>query len=122
MADTETLEQPQPATAPTLEVDEFSSLLTKEFRPRSDRAREEVDRAVRTLAEQALAETVVVSSDTIKTIESIIAAIDRKLSEQVNLVMHHPDFQQLEFDLTHERAVVIGNGNVALDVARIGAE
>jgi len=96
MADTETLEQPQPATAPTLEVDEFSSLLTKEFRPRSDRAREEVDRAVRTLAEQALAETVVVSSDTIKTIESIIAAIDRKLSEQVNLVMHQPEFQQLE--------------------------
>jgi ferredoxin/flavodoxin---NADP+ reductase len=31
----------------------------------------------------------------------------------------HPDFQQLEFDLTHERAVVIGNGNVALDVARM---
>src|SRR6185312_5781252 len=31
----------------------------------------------------------------------------------------HPDFQDLEFDLTHERAVVIGNGNVALDVARM---
>ena len=31
----------------------------------------------------------------------------------------HPDFQELEFDLSHERAVVIGNGNVALDVARM---
>ena len=31
----------------------------------------------------------------------------------------HPDFQDLEFDLSHERAVVIGNGNVALDVARM---
>jgi ferredoxin--NADP+ reductase len=31
----------------------------------------------------------------------------------------HPDFQHLEFDLTSERAVVIGNGNVAIDVARI---
>ncbi len=31
----------------------------------------------------------------------------------------HPDFQQLAFDLSHERAVVIGNGNVALDVARM---
>src|SRR5262249_14622891 len=30
----------------------------------------------------------------------------------------HPDFQDLQFDLTHERAVVIGNGNVAVDVAR----
>ncbi len=31
----------------------------------------------------------------------------------------HPDFQDLEFDLSHERAVVVGNGNVALDVARM---
>jgi ferredoxin--NADP+ reductase len=31
----------------------------------------------------------------------------------------HPDFQQLEFDLSQERAIVIGNGNVALDVARM---
>jgi ferredoxin--NADP+ reductase len=31
----------------------------------------------------------------------------------------HPDFQELEFDLSHERAIVIGNGNVALDVARM---
>src|SRR5262249_35408710 len=31
----------------------------------------------------------------------------------------HPDFQDLEFDLAGERAVVIGNGNVAVDVARM---
>ena len=31
----------------------------------------------------------------------------------------HPDFQELQFDLNVERAVVIGNGNVALDVARM---
>lgn len=31
----------------------------------------------------------------------------------------HPDFAERTFDLTHERAVIIGNGNVALDVARI---
>ncbi len=31
----------------------------------------------------------------------------------------HPDFQGLEFDLSHERAVVVGNGNVAVDVARM---
>jgi ferredoxin--NADP+ reductase len=31
----------------------------------------------------------------------------------------HPDFQDVEFDLGHERAVVVGNGNVALDVARM---
>jgi ferredoxin--NADP+ reductase len=31
----------------------------------------------------------------------------------------HPDFQHLSFDLSCERAVVIGNGNVAVDVARM---
>jgi ferredoxin--NADP+ reductase len=31
----------------------------------------------------------------------------------------HPDFQDLDFRLDAERAVVIGNGNVALDVARM---
>ena len=31
----------------------------------------------------------------------------------------HPDFQELSFDLSAERAVVVGNGNVALDVARM---
>jgi ferredoxin/flavodoxin---NADP+ reductase len=31
----------------------------------------------------------------------------------------HPDYSHLSFDLSSERAVVIGNGNVALDVARI---
>ena len=31
----------------------------------------------------------------------------------------HPDFRDLEFDLSAERAIVIGNGNVAADVARM---
>jgi len=31
----------------------------------------------------------------------------------------HPDFQEVQFDLDVERGVVIGNGNVALDVARM---
>ena len=31
----------------------------------------------------------------------------------------HPDFRHLGFDLSSERAVVVGNGNVAMDLARI---
>ena len=31
----------------------------------------------------------------------------------------HPDYRDLEFDLCAERAVVVGNGNVAMDVARM---
>ncbi|MFL5884569.1 MAG: FAD-dependent oxidoreductase [Thermoleophilaceae bacterium] len=31
----------------------------------------------------------------------------------------HPDYRELEFDLSSRRAVVIGNGNVAADVTRV---
>ncbi|MEA2141675.1 MAG: ferredoxin/flavodoxin---NADP+ reductase, partial [Solirubrobacteraceae bacterium] len=31
----------------------------------------------------------------------------------------HPDFAGREFDLSQDRAVVVGNGNVAVDVARM---
>ena len=31
----------------------------------------------------------------------------------------HPEFTSLPVDLSHERVVIVGNGNVALDVARI---
>src|SRR6266496_4658163 len=79
-----------------LEADEFSTLLNKEFKPKTDQAREAVEQAVHTLAEQALVNTQVISADAYRTIEAIIAEIDRKLSEQINLVMHHADFQQLE--------------------------
>ena len=77
-------------------VDDFTELLGKEFKPKSDRAKESIERAVRTLAEQALQETTVISTDVVSTINSIIAEIDAKLAEQINLIMHHPDFQQLE--------------------------
>jgi type VI secretion system protein ImpC len=80
----------------TIEVSEFSTLLKKEFKPKSDRAQEAVETAVKTLAEQALVDTALVSDDALATIESIIAAIDQKLSEQINLILHNPDFQQLE--------------------------
>jgi type VI secretion system protein ImpC len=94
MAEIET-QAAQPETT-TAEVGEFSSLLTKEFKPRSDRAREAVEQAVKTLAEQALQYTTLISPDVLASIESIIAEIDRKLSEQINLIMHHEAFQKLE--------------------------
>ncbi|MEE4376955.1 MAG: type VI secretion system contractile sheath large subunit [Candidatus Competibacteraceae bacterium] len=88
-------EQAQPQVG-TLETSEFGSLLQQEFKPRSDQAREEVEGAVRILAEQALQNASLISNDVLDSIESIIATIDQKLTDQVNLIMHHPDFQQLE--------------------------
>ena len=79
-----------------LESSELSSLLQKEFKPKTDQAREAVENAVRTLAEQALASSVTISADAYKTVQAIIAEIDRKLAEQINLILHHPEYQQLE--------------------------
>jgi type VI secretion system protein ImpC len=75
---------------------DFASLLNKEFRPRTDEAKSAVETAVRTLAQQALANTTLISSDVVASLQSIIAEIDRKLSDQVNQIIHHPEFQQLE--------------------------
>ncbi|ENO97525.1 MULTISPECIES: type VI secretion system contractile sheath large subunit [Thauera] len=79
-----------------LEGDELASLLQKEFKPKTDEARSAVEQAVLTLAQQALANTTVISPDVVKSIEAIIAELDRKLTEQVNVILHHPDFQKLE--------------------------
>ncbi len=96
MADANTEAQGQEAEAQTMEMGAFESLLNKEFRPKSDRDKSEVENAVRTLAEQALAGSVTVSADVLVTMQQIIAEIDRKLTEQVNLIIHHEDFRQLE--------------------------
>jgi type VI secretion system protein ImpC len=88
--------QDQVAQAGVQESDQFAALLQKEFKPKTDRARAEVENAVRTLAEQALRETTVVSDDVFGTIKAIIAEIDKKLSDQVNAIMHSERFQQVE--------------------------
>lgn len=85
-----------PAAPSQIQVDEFSMLLQREFKPKTDEARGAVEDAVRTLAGQALANTATVNADAYKAIEAIIAEIDRKLSEQINAIIHHPSFQQLE--------------------------
>lgn len=88
--------QQQAAAGGTIEVGEFDALLKKEFKPKTDRAKDAIETAVKTLAEQALVGTALISDDAIKSIEAIIAEIDRKLSEQVNAIIHHADFQRLE--------------------------
>jgi type VI secretion system protein ImpC len=85
------------AQAPALATsDGFAELLRKEFKPKTDRARSEVERAVQTLAEQALRETTVVSDDVVATIKALIAEIDTKLSAQINVILHNERFQQVE--------------------------
>ncbi len=80
----------------TYEGGDFASLLNKQFKPKSDEAKSAVESAVLTLAQQALANTKLIGSDVIVSIEAMIAEIDKKLSEQVNAILHHGEFQQLE--------------------------
>jgi len=80
----------------TTEGNDFSALLNKEFKPRTDRAREAVAEAVQTLAQQALHNTALISDNALSSINALIAAIDAKLTEQVNLIIHDESFQQLE--------------------------
>jgi type VI secretion system protein ImpC len=84
------------ALAQTAESADFAQLLQKEFKPKTDEARSAVQRAVRTLAEQALADTKLIGSDVVRSIEAMIGELDKKLSEQINLILHHGDFQKLE--------------------------
>jgi type VI secretion system protein ImpC len=84
------------AAGDTLQIDEFEKLLSKEFKPKSDRARQQVQAAVNTLAQQVLSDQDVIVEDAVNSINALIAEIDAKLTEQINLILHHPDFQQLE--------------------------
>ena len=85
MADTEKTEGA--AEGEVLEASDFESLLKEEFKPKSDDAQEAIQTAVGTLAEFALRETTVISEDVIETINAMVAEIDQKLTDQINLIL-----------------------------------
>jgi type VI secretion system protein ImpC len=90
------VQQQAPAAPATVQVTDLDTLLKKEFKPKSQEAEEAVERAVRTLAQQALADTSLIGVDVVESIKAIIAKLDQKLTEQINLILHHDDFQKLE--------------------------
>src|SRR5882762_8304208 len=77
MATETTARAPEEARVETREADEFTALLKQSFKPRTERAATEVENAV-------------------DTIEEMIAQLDKKLSAQMNDIMHAPEFQQIE--------------------------
>ena len=92
MAETQT--QGAPGAQPSFS--EFSQLLEKEFKPKTPEAKSLVQNAVQTLAAQALANTRLIGADVAGSIKAMIAEIDQRLSAQVNEILHHADFQQVE--------------------------
>lgn len=80
----------------TFEESEFDKLLQTSFAAKTPERTSAVKNAVQVLAENALAGVSQISGDVITSVENMIAEIDRRLSKQLNQVIHHPDFTKLE--------------------------
>ena len=79
-----------------VQLDDFSSLLQKEFKPADDVRKGRIETAVQTLAQQALKDAAIIGDDVYATVDAMRSQIDRKLSEQINLILHNDEFQALE--------------------------
>jgi type VI secretion system protein ImpC len=89
-------QQHSAAATETAVTDDFAALLQKEFKPATETKKSRIEQAVQTLAQQALSDAQIISDDVFATIDAMKAAIDRKLTEQVNAIIHHEDYQKLE--------------------------
>ncbi len=78
------------------ELDEFSDILRQTIKPRTDVAAKEVDSAVVALVREAMDDQTVIADDVIDTIDAILGKLDQKLTDQMNEIMHHEEFQKLE--------------------------
>ena len=84
------------AEAEAAPLDDFSALLRKEFKPNTEVREQRIELAVKTLAQQALADAQIIGDDVFTTVDAMKSAIDRKLTEQINLIIHNEEFQKLE--------------------------
>ncbi len=78
------------------ELEEFSDILKQTIKPRTEVAAKEVDNAVVALVREALDDQTLIAEDVIDTIDAMLSKLDQKLSEQLNAVIHHEEFQKLE--------------------------
>ncbi len=97
MAEEETTQETQAEAEEQLDQPSaFSDLLKKEIKPKTDRVQDQVDGAVRTLAEYVLKDENLVSPDVVYTIEAIKTKIDQVLTQQVIEILHNDEFQKVE--------------------------
>ncbi|CAA0123597.1 Uncharacterised protein [BD1-7 clade bacterium] len=79
-----------------LNIDDFDSLLQKEFKPRSESASQAVSQAVNTLVENVLEYSDAITFGADRTVKELIRELDKKLSAQINEILHHEEFQAVE--------------------------
>ncbi len=84
------------AAAQTAEVPDLLSQVIAATRPQTDVEQERAKDYFRQFLEHAVKPGQVVSKDVEKNIKTWIAEIDRKLSAQLNEILHDPGLQQLE--------------------------
>jgi type VI secretion system protein ImpC len=83
-------------SAAATETSEGLSFLDQVVAATKQTAPDQATDLVKNLVEQAMAGTVTFDRNLSRTFDRAIAAIDRKLSEQLNAIMHNPKFTQLE--------------------------
>jgi type VI secretion system protein ImpC len=84
------------APAAATETKESVSFLDQVVAATKQTAPDQAQDLVKNLVEQALAGTVMFDKNIARTFDHAIAAIDKKLSDQLNAIMHHPKFTALE--------------------------
>ncbi|HEY1080809.1 MAG TPA: type VI secretion system contractile sheath large subunit [Prosthecobacter sp.] len=78
------------------ESSEFDRLLETSFAAKTDERRSAVKSAVQVLIDSISPGSTALTDDAITFIEGAIAEIDKKLSKQLNVIMHHAEFTRLE--------------------------
>ncbi len=89
-------EQKQGAAATTTEAPGLLDQVVGATRSRGDQEKARAKTYVEEFVRQAVKPGHIVSKDSENNIKSWIAEIDKKLSAQLNSIMHHEDFQKLE--------------------------
>jgi type VI secretion system protein ImpC len=87
--------QTAPPVAAT-ETTEGPSFLDQVVAATKQTPRDQAEGLVKTLVEQAMSGTVTFDKNLTRSIDNAVALIDRKLSDQLNAIMHHPKFSALE--------------------------
>jgi type VI secretion system protein ImpC len=92
-----------------LEADDLlGQMIDTGIKPRGDAARERAQDLVKTFVGELLDPEMVHDASFTKTVNARIAAIDEMLSDQVNAILHHEDFQRLEGSWRSINKLVMG--------------
>lgn len=99
MADPNRQAQSAAAAVGEAEMNDFQRILdgiVGATKPNSDVAKQAAERTVLELCQQAIGSSATISDNAVESIQALIAAIDQKLTAQVNEILHHEQFKTLE--------------------------